>query len=390
MLSFIQRRRVLLNNAVATAAAPASDAPAESELAQERDRLKHENETLRLAVKDWMALATLQQRVLSDMGNEIGLTSTYVEGHAVDLSERFQSLASSAFDQTDRVKVLTRIATGLSVGGQTVTINDIAKLLGDSLDDVVAKIVQLSHHSMTMVYAFDDLARNVSSADQCVAHIAKINKQTRLLALNAAIEAARAGEAGRGFRVVADEVKSLSAETSSLSERISAEMSMVSTGIRESNDKLKTVASVDMSGNIATKDRLTSLIEALQRRDDQVGTIVASAAAAAEEISGQIGSMITGIQFQDRTKQRLQHVIDTLSFMAEAMADLRTRTSDRVPDLNANDVPNLDSLKDLLKRFTLSEVRDRFIASVIDGKPRPPIEDETAKGAAATGDIELF
>ncbi|HAJ48209.1 MAG TPA: methyl-accepting chemotaxis protein [Alphaproteobacteria bacterium] len=353
------------------------------------DELRLENERLRLALKDWMALAGLQQRVLTDMGTEVGTMSAYIEGHAIDLSNRFRDLAHAAVDQSERVTMLTRVATGLSVDGENIAINDIAKLLGDSLDDIVSKIVQLSHYSMTMVYAFDDLANNVNAADECVEHIGKINKQTRLLALNAAIEAARAGEAGRGFRVVADEVKSLSAETASLSQRISAEMSKISSGILESNAKLKTVASVDMSSNIATKDRLTSLIEALQVRDDEVGGIVAEAATAAADISRDIGTMVTGIQFQDRAKQRLQHVVDTLAFLREALTDLRERTAERAPDLNASDVPNLDSLKDLLKRFTLSEVRDRFVASVIEGKPMAD-EPREAKQDADTGSVELF
>lgn len=357
-------------------------------LAADIAAVQSENERLKLSLQDWVALAALQSRVMTEMAGEIDLTSNYVETHAVDISGKFRHLASSAVDQTERVRILTTIATGLNVGDQKLSVNDVARLLGDSLDDVVTKIVQLSSHSMTMVYALDDLAKNVAAANECVADIARINKQTRLLALNAAIEAARAGDAGRGFRVVADEVRSLSSETSELSERIGREMSALSEGIRASHQKLKTVASVDMSGNIETRDQLDSLIGALNKRDSEVGSIVSEAAQSANRISTDIANMVTGIQFQDRTSQRLHHVIDTLKFMSEAIQDLRERTMTRLPNLECSDVPNLDSLNDLLKRYTLGEVRDRFIASILEGKPRAPIEDRAVE--SASGDIELF
>jgi len=349
-----------------------------------------QNERLEASLKEWMALAAVQQRVLRQIGREIGLTANYVETHAVDLSANFQKLTAAAVDQSNRVETLTAIATGLSMNGQNVSIGEVASLLEQSLATVGDKIQQLSGNAGTLVTTLDTLAQTVSSATRSVADIEKINQQTRLLLLNATIEAVRAGEAGAGFKVVADEVKTLSEETGNLSKRIRVDMSALSTGIGESCTRLKSVANVDISDSNDTRTRLGTLVEALETRDQRVGTIVSDAALAAASINRNIGAMVTGIQFQDRTNQRLQHAIDALTFMSEAVQNIHDKTHASLPDVAAREEDVLETLKDLLRRFTLGEVRDRFVAALIEGQET---ETSVASGSASTsasGDVELF
>lgn len=363
---------------VAPAAAPVGSADAAHE----------EAASLRLLLQEWMSIAALQQRVLSELGGQIRLTSSDVETHAIGLSERFHGLAESAFGQTDRVRLLSDVASTLPVGAEHLSMNDITRFLGASLDDVVSKILQLAQSSMTMIYALDDLARSAVNVETCVAHIDRINAQTRLLALNARIEASRAGEAGQGFRVVAEEVKALADDTQALAKRIDTEVTSIARCIKDSQARLKAVASVDMTDSLSRKERLNVMVEALRTREDRVAGIVGEAAGAAEAIAGEIGSIVTGMQFQDRATQRLQHVVDTLDFLGEVVRDLAQRTRAGAPGLQVEDVPNLATLKELLQRFTLSEVRDRFVAGVVGGRGAEPAPERAAEGD--TGSVELF
>ena len=338
----------------------------------------------------WMSLAELQQRVLRILAAEISRTSNYVETEADSLSGRFQELASSAQRQTERVDSLTSLASGIEVEGRATPIAEITELLADTLDSVVEKILMLSKDSMTMVYALDEISANVEKVRNCIVSLDKINKTTNMLALNARIEVARAGEAGAAFRVVADEVRELSRVTHNLFTSMNEQLSAVVDGVESGKVTLKRVATVDLSDNILAKNRLEELLAALVTRGKSIESIVESAVKEAGLISVDVNAMVTGIQFQDRTKQRLEHVIDTLNVIGAALDEVKRDTLAGVPGLASDKEPDPEYVKTLLRNYTMSELRQRFVEQLIEGKPVEWPEKNESQQAAASGTIELF
>lgn len=342
-------------------------------------------------LQHWMWLASMQQRVIESLVSEIAATSAFVETEAEALSGRFQRLAFSAEQQTARVESLTTLAKGIEVEGEQVPIERIAGLLEGTLSDVVAKILMLSKDSMAMVYALDGLSKNVVQVDKCMVQLNRINKTTNMLALNARIEAERAGTAGMAFRVVAGEVQELSKATESLSREMQAEIRTVTTGITEGQATLQRVATIDMSENIMAKDRLEVLMSALINRSDNLSSIVADAVREAAQISADVDGMVTGIQFQDRTRQRLEHVVDTLQVLGQALEDIKGRTMAVVPELSGEPGSDVEWVKGLLDNIKMSELRARFVAQVLDGKQLSEIADASAPDTpAVSGSVELF
>lgn len=338
----------------------------------------------------WLSLATVQQRVIEALRAEIGLASKYVEDHAVALSERFQTLATNAMAQTKRADSLTKIANTVEIDGKPITIREIADLLDVALSEVVATILESVHHSMSTVYSLDDVEANLVVVEHCIGDIDKVTRQTNFLALNAAIEAERAGAAGAAFRVIAGEVRDLSKSTKDLAENIRAQIGSVVSGVRKGHAMLKEVATVDMSKNISAKDRLNGLIGAMHQRDGRVGAIIDETARAAGDISSNIVSIVTGMQFQDRTKQRLEHVVDALHVLSDGLLELKRETGAVRPDALADTTSQVEWLKTLLARCTLGEVRERFVASLLEGQTPSLDEPDTGAGLDQTGDAELF
>jgi methyl-accepting chemotaxis protein len=338
----------------------------------------------------WMSLAEMQQRVLRILAAEVTRTSNYVETEADALSGRFRGLATSAQQQTARVDSLTHLAGGVEVEGKTVPIVDIASLLASTLDSVVEKILMLSKDSMTMVYLLDEISANVENVRNCMARLDKINKTTNMLALNARIEVARAGEAGAAFRVVADEVRDLSGATHSLFTAMNTELNAVVEGVEGGKATLKRVATVDLSDNILAKTRLEELLGALVNRGSSLESIVASAVKEAGLISDDVDAMVTGIQFQDRTKQRLEHIVDTLSVIGGALDEIRHDTLVEAPGLVSGGEPDPEYVRQLLKGYTMSELRQRFVEQLIEGKAIDWPDKASPDQAASSGTIELF
>lgn len=140
-----------------------------------------------------------------------------------------------------------------------------------------------------------DLGENSREIGSIVATIDDIAAQTNLLALNAAIEAARAGEQGRGFAVVADEVRKLAERSSLATKEIASLIGNIQTGVREAVNAMgQSTKQVGVGYNLAT-DAGKALDDILER-SNEVGKQVEQISGAAQELNVLSNEMVNVIE----------------------------------------------------------------------------------------------
>ncbi|CAJ1846510.1 IS66 family transposase ISPsy43 [Aeromonas dhakensis] len=275
-------------------------------------------------------LDTLQQTF-----TEFSVGSLQIKSTAESLSQAAHHLASSASQANDATSL---IAAG--VEEMTVSITDISqrtqeasritnesgKLASDggtTIDRTVKAINEIAEAIRQASSEVSALGDGISRIGGVVNVISDVAGQTNLLALNAAIEAARAGEQGRGFAVVADEVRKLAERTAQSTREISETVEAIQQGSQLTVTKMvqveekvaQGVAMATESGEIITKIRHAS-----HRVMDQVGEItiaIREQSSAAESIAHQVEQIAQVVQQTSSTAEETSAAAEELNVTTE-------------------------------------------------------------------------
>lgn len=172
-----------------------------------------------------------------------------------------------------------------------------------TLDSFVDSTVSTSKVAMGLVESMESIDSQIKAVQGILGEIEAISKQTNLLALNAAIEAARAGEAGRGFAVVADEVRNLSMRTNQFSSEIRGYIGHVTESMDEAHSAILSVASMDMNFALQSKSQLEITMVRLEGLNGEMRDAVAHIDGLAGKVGLEVNSAVQALQFQDLTTQ---------------------------------------------------------------------------------------
>lgn len=228
--------------------------------------------------------------------------------------------------------------------------------------------------------AMEDIAKVVGGLGTMVQIVRGIARQTRMLALNATIEAVRAGESGRGFAIVASEVKDLSLQSDQAAIQIGEGIAKLEKAVQDSLQAVvgERVAKEE-SGFAVISEAVSDLTHSLQGLITHQRETLTRIKRDNEQLAEPIMQMIGSIQYQDVVKRRLLGVTQALDNVTDAVDGAVAQVS-ASPDMPLEDM-------NTLIRASLDEM---VTASIDEMKSCPP-RDSGGGGSQAPGAaIELF
>jgi methyl-accepting chemotaxis protein len=255
-----------------------------------------------------------------------------VEGFR-EISSQMNSIAVAS----EELSVTTsEIARNCDVAAQSSRHStDAVSAGGVVIDETVAVMTAISQKVRGLATVIESLGRRSDQVGQVVGLINDIADQTNLLALNAAIEAARAGEQGRGFAVVADEVRKLAERTTQATSEIAQTITAMQTETR---------------GIVTSIEESVKEVELGTQKTNQSKSFLGEIAAQIATVDAQINQIAVAVQQENATTAQTSNNIMQVSQVVDGTSK---KVSDTAPAA-ARVVTIAEALEKMVKQFTIA------------------------------------
>lgn len=297
------------------------------------------------------------------------------------LSDAIASLTGSFQGILNATNAQQAIAVSLASddadGGDGMGFNGFVVHTSEVMQRVVDSVIMNSKLGMELVELTDRISRRAKEVESILTEIAGIAKQTNLLALNAAIEAARAGEAGRGFAVVADEVRDLSTRTSQFSQQIATVMKGMREGVKGTEEAIEKLASTDMNFALESKQQVEKVLTSMEGLNRQKGEAIGRLAEHAQSMDIEVNRAVTALQFQDLVSQLIAHVDCRVLGMTQLMRQF---------DILADCIHQAGAAGDVAPLLHAADEMRVQLAALEEKTGVPPVRQQEV----SHGEIDLF
>ncbi len=293
-----------------------------------KDELGEQAAALKGMVEKWREIIGNVKQAsdsVATAGSQLSASAGQMSTGASSQAERAHQVATASEEMSQTVEDIARNAA--NIASTATSAASTAKDGGRTVEEAVKEVKEIAGtvgESAQHIGALDDLSKKIGDI---IGIINEIADQTNLLALNAAIEAARAGEHGRGFAVVADEVRKLAERTTGATSEVSGIIREIQSKVTSAVSSIDHVSAkvergVDLSSKAGVELRaIVKSVEDLQQMVQQIATAIEEMSATSDQISKDIES-ISGISGE--TSQSSSEVLNASNELSRLGVNLQS------------------------------------------------------------------
>ena len=306
-------------------------------------------EVLQELVSQWRGISNVEKRGLLALANEIGLAGQLVDVSVENLSSKFLLLAALAQNQSERLMEFSRNADHIEYKGNKIVLSEVFEAFDQDLTKNLNLLIDGSKKAVSLSYLLEDM--------------------------NGVLQSMQAAK-------IED------------SEVSASDLQRLDNDLKMAKESLQDIGSLDLSGKIEEKDRIVELVKSVIKESENMERELDETASDADILSSRVNEIITQLQFQDRTNQRLTHVSTTLRVIA-GMLDAIEKEALCVDGIGPVPEINKEWVDKIISDMHLGEIRERFVKlALIEGNDNLFHEDDQSEEivahSTASDDIELF
>ena len=277
-------------------------------------------------LRRWVDVAHRYSEAALVLRKEIHGVVHHTEQAANTISSSFQAVINKATLQAREAMELLEGTQGGATEGAPQSLTDFIRVSDERLTKMADEVVRVADLSVQMVKELDGVQTRTQAIDGFLLDVEKLADQTSLLALNADIEAARVGEFGRGFSVVAQEVRRLSQRSHEFSDRIRQHLKAVKVGLNKTYGDMRNLSAADMEHALKIKDDVIALTQSLEGKNREVAETVGRINTVSREIAQDVHNVVVSLQFHDITSQKLKGMLEPMDDLRRTLFHLMQET----------------------------------------------------------------